>query len=528
MFQVTEISRVQNGSQYKAPKEVQPRIIAVDGNGVSVQDLISVANGHARVSLTADAKERILLSRQVLEECAAKGQTIYGMTTRLGPYLSESISASDISEIQLRTIMEHAVRHGTELTSREVRAMMFARLNGFAKGTSGVRMETANALAQLINRDVHPTVVGGSSVGASDLSEMAQIALVLVGLGEAEFHGMRMSGAQALKLAGLEPIELAGKEGLSLISNNGYSVGVGALVLNDACVSLQCVNVAAATSLEAIQGNLTMLHAAASDAKAHPGHIAVSRVLRKMLDGSSLWQVETAFHLQDPLSFRCIANVHGALQEILSKLKDTIEIELNSGSDNPFVDIDSRAVYSVGNFDTTSICMGFDGLRVALTASINMLNERVQKLMNTEFTGLPTGLKSGQNDGVGLIPLARAVAAITAESQSLAAPVSIQFRSQLGCGHEDFASLAPLSVTNTAKLVENLVKLSSLEILIACAALAQRPAPKLGRTTQLIANYVAKAPVDYKSWDMQMKRVMEELRSEKFARRLESPIFACA
>jgi histidine ammonia-lyase len=499
---------------------VQSGTAALDGDSLTIQNVASVANDRAKVCLTPQAQEKILASREVLEECAAKGQSIYGMTTNLGPYLGQSLTEGDVSQIQLKVILEHVVRQGVELTVSQVRAMMLARLNGFCKGTSGVHLQTANALADLLNLEIHPIVVAGSSVGASDLSEMAQIALVLIGLGEAEFKGKRMPGGKALAVNGLTPLKLAGKEGIALISNNGFSVGVGTLVLQDVMTAFMSINLSAATSLEAIQGNLSALNKGAANAKAHPGYVATSELLRDMLEGSSLWQEGSARCLQDPLSFRCVAPTHGSFLDAVKRLKDTLEVELNAGTDNPFVDLENRSVYSCGNFDTASISLGFDTVRIAMTSAINMLNERVQKLMNKEFTNLPTGLKLEHNDGIGLIPLTRLVAALTTEAHLLATPASIQFRSQLGIGHEDSVSLAPLSVNNTAKLADIMIKLSAVEILIACAALDMRKFKQLGRTTQTIAKFVKGEPLDCSNWDYQISRVVNRLRAGRFSKQL--------
>lgn len=524
IYSISTDAQESEKSRMRGIQAVQTGMVALDGDSLTIEKVGRVANDRAKVCLTPQAQEKILASRQVLEECAAKGQSIYGMTTNLGPYLGQSLTEGDASAIQQQVILEHVVRQGTELNVSQVRAMMLSRLNGFCKGTSGVRLLTASALADLLNHEIHPIVVAGSSVGASDLSEMAQIALVLIGLGEAEYKGKRLSGGKALALNGLIPLKLAGKEGIALISSNGFSVGVGTLVLQDVITAFMSINLSAATSLEAIQGNLNSLNKGAAEAKSHAGYVATAKLLRDILEGSSLWQEGSARCLQDPLSFRCVAPTHGSFLDVVRRLKDTLEVELNSGSDNPFVDLENRSVYSVGNFDTTSISLGFDTARIAMTSAINMLNERVQKLMNKEFTNLPTGLKSQTRDGVGLIPLTRLVAALTTEAHLLANPASIQFRSQLGVGHEDSVSLAPLSVTNTAKLAEVMIKLSAIEILVACSALELRKFKQLARTTQMIAKFVKGEPLDCSTWDDQISRVVNRLRAGRFSKHLSIKI----
>lgn len=506
----------------RAVEAIQPGTVALDGESLTVTDVARVAAGRAKVALTHLAQEKIVNSRRVLEQCAARGQSIYGMNTNLGPYLAQSLTDSEMSKTQEKLIHEHVVRQGTELSSTQVRAMMVARLNCFCKGTSGIRLETAHALADLLNHQVHPIVTAGGSVGASDLSEMAQIALVLIGAGEAEYRGERVSGATALALSGLRPVELAGKEAIALISFNGFSVGVGSLVVHNLINAFMSINLAGATSLEAIQGNVSPLIVGAASAKAHDGYVATARLLREILHGSSLCHEKSARSLQDPLSFRCLAPVHGALFDSIARLRQTLEIELNSGSDNPFVDMSNESVYSTGNFDASSLSLAFDTVRIAMTSSINMMNERIQKLMNTDFTGLPTGLKSPESNGVGLIPLSRLVAVLTVDANLLAAPCSIAFRSQLGAGHEDCVSLAPLSVTNTMKLTEIMLKISAVEILTACAALKLGQVRQYSRTTHLITRFVRAEMMDCSNWDRQISRVITRLRSGRFFKHLST------
>lgn len=491
-----------------------PRVLEVDGNSLTVEDVLQVASKGIQVVFSEAARQRINASRAVLENAAARGQQIYGMNTQLGPYATRMVADDDVEQFQITTVVGHSLPLGAELDSTTVRAMILARINGFARGTSGICLSTAEALVSLLNAGVHPIVVSGCSVGQSDLSEMAQIAMVLIGLGQAEYRGRRLSGREALSEAGLNPVALAGKEGLSLISANGLTLGRGSLVLAKATVALQALNLGAAMSLEGFGGNLSILHPAASRAKPHAGHVAIAIQLRKLLVGSALWNEGAQRNMQDPLSFRCMPHIHGAVHDSISQLKGTLETELNSGCDNPMVSIVDDAVISVGNFDMTSVAIGFDALRISLVHGINIANERIQKMMWSDFTGLPTGLEQGANGLTRMIPLARAAAALAAEARALANPVSLTFVAQIGEGIEDYASMAPLAVKQTDALLELIFRIASLEVLIATQAIALRNNPELGTGTRRAIELLSRQTSgDATNWIQQIEELGQALAS---------------
>ena len=343
---------------------------------------------------------------------------------------------------------------------------------------------------------------------------MAQIAQVLIGLGEAEYSGNRLSGAEALNQSGVTPLQLAPKEALALISANGVTLGLGSLVIDDATKVMHALELSAALSLEAFSGNLSILDASATKLKAHPGLIRVSSRLRQLLAGSYLWETGAARELQDPLSFRCIPNVHGAFDEALTRLKESMEIELNSASDNPLVNSDDETIVSVGSFDITNIAISFDTLRIAMIHVINLANERIQKLLWSEFSGLPTGLEREGNPLTRLITLGRSVAALAAHAQTLAIPASLACKAQIGEGIEDHASAAPLAVTKTAELVQVAEKVACLELLIATCAIELRNLDHLGKSTQNAFNFISSDhALQATNWNGVSERVLTAVKT---------------
>jgi histidine ammonia-lyase len=483
--------------------------VLLNGDDLTIEQLALVARRRVIVSLTNESRSRMRRSRKIVENALAGSKPVYGLNTDVGPLKRVRVPDHQLGQFQARTVAGHSFAFGTELDAVTVRAIVLTRVNGFAKGGAGVRVEVAEKLIELLNKHVHPVVVSGTSVGESDLSEMAQIAQVLVGSGEAEYYGRKLPGSEALKLAGITALDLAPKEALALISANGLTLGQGSLLIDDATKVMHTLDLSAALALEAFGANLSILDHAASRLKAHPGLKKVSERLRQLLAGSYLWNTGSARNLQDPLSFRCIPHVHGALDEALGRLKESMEIELNSAGDNPLVNSDDETIVSVGNFDITNIAIAFDTLRIAMIHVINLANERVQKQLWSEFSGLPTGLERADNPLTRLIPLSRALAALAAHAQTLATPASLACKAQVGEGIEDHASSAPLTVTKTAELIQIAQKVACLEMLISTAAIEMRDNNSLGAGTKGAFDFIkSDDPLQTANWNAVSERVL--------------------
>ena len=491
-------------------QEREPDAIVLTGDNLTVEQVVAVARQFAPVVVSPEVRTRVRRARDIVDQAALSEELIYGLNTELGPMAKQRVPVDAMEQFQMSTLIGHAVAYGDTLETAIVRAMMLARANGMAKGGVGVRIEIIEALVQLLNQEVHPIVKSGGSVGQADLSEMAQIGLVLVGLGEAEYGGTIQPGEKALARAGVKPLALKAKEALGLISANGVTLGQGSIVIADALATLEVCNISAALALESFGANLSIVHPVASKFKPHPGHVQVSERLRKMLAGSYLFKQGAARNLQDPLSFRCIPQVHGTLYESCINAKNSLEIELNSGSDNPIVSVEDKAIISVGNFDVTNIAVAFDTLRIALALVVKLANERIHKQLWSDFSALPTGLANPGNPLTRLIPLARTCSALAAEAFALSHPVSLTYRSQLGEGVEDHASMAPLSVHTTARLINVARRVSTLELMISACAIDLRGNPSLGAGTEIAYEIVHAHPaLDANVWKTEIERVYE-------------------
>jgi histidine ammonia-lyase len=333
-----------------------------------------------------------------------------------------------------------------------------------------------------------------------------------------------MRGEEALKRAGLAPLSLGPKEALGLIASNGVTMGSGSLVLIDGADLLESMQISAALSMEAFQANLSVIHPAIARARPHGGLQTAMARLRVLLEGSPLWRAGAARNLQDPLSIRCIPQTNGALYDVLSVARGMMETELNSAADNPLVLIEEDAIVSAGNFDVSSLAMAFDYLRLAIAHAVQVTNERVQKLLWNHFSGLPTGLAAEEGPTGGLRPLGRAFAAGASEVRLLANPVSLDYRGQLAEGIEDHASMAPLAVNTTSRLVGLSHRLVALELLVAAQGIDLRGGPeRLGdamRQTYALVREFAPTLSDETEWAADVDGLTEFVGDGEFAHRI--------
>jgi histidine ammonia-lyase len=478
--------------------------VELTGETLTVEEVVAVAREHAGVCISEQALQRVREARTVVERVLARGTPVYGMTTGLGSLSRHQVPLEELERFSFATVADQTASYGEPLEPDIVRAMMVARANGMAKAGVGVRRELILQLVEVLNRALLPVVRRLGSVGQGDLSEMSDIGKVMIGRGLAEVGGRVLPGAEALAAVGLEPISLAPKEALALVSANGVTLGHGSLVVVDAADLTESFQIAAALSLEGFGGNLSPIHPAAARMRPHAGEIKASGRLRELLADSYLWQPGAARNLQDPLSFRCVPQTHGALNDALFFARGEIEVELNSASDNPLVVVEDEAIISVGNFDVIAVAIAFDLLRLGLASALKVAAERVQKLLWNTFSGLPTGLAPTEGPTGGLRPLGRWCAALAAEARQLANPVSLDYGAQVAEGVEDHASMAPLSVRKTSELVSLAHRMVAHELICAAQAVDLRGGRPLGRGTRVAYECVReRVPrlVDETEWD---------------------------
>src|SRR5215471_18292005 len=304
---------------------------------VTLDDLVAVARERAAVALSPEVSPRLAAARAVVEQLATTATPIYGVNSGLGANVGEPIDASALESFQLSAIRARAVGVGPPYDAASVRAMLFARAASLSVGGAGVSPRVVEALVALLNARVHPRVPRFGSIGVADLPQLSHLALPLIGEGEAEVGGAVVPAAQALTRAGLAPIALGPKDALALVSANSATVGRAALVLHDAMVLLEQWNAAVALSYEGFRANLSVIDPRVVRARPAPGQVEVADQLRALLAGSRLFEPGNARRVQDPLSLRCVAQVHGALSWMLGEARAQVELELNCAGESPLV-----------------------------------------------------------------------------------------------------------------------------------------------------------------------------------------------
>jgi histidine ammonia-lyase len=464
--------------------------IILGGDPISLDTVVAVARKDARVEPAPAVRERLVAERAVVERLAHGDAPVYGLNTALGAAVDTRLPPGEIAAFQARALRARSVAVGPTLPRDAVRALMFTRLAGMAAGGSGVSPAVFDAFLTLLNAGVHPIVPAIGSIGAADLALLAPVALALIGEGEVEFKGARMRAAEVLPQLGLAPLTLGPKDALALINSNAGSVGPGALALADARAVVDAIDAAGALSLEGFRGNLSPLDPRASDARPAPGQAHAATRLRALLVGSELWHAGVARRVQDPLCYRCLAPVHGAALSALYRAQRTVEIELKGSGDNPLVLASDGAMISTANFDLTALTLAFEALGIGLAHVARISGERVLKLLDPAFSGLPRFLSPLGPTRTGFASVQKTIAALEGEIRHLAQPASLGVMIAAN-GVEDHASMAPRVVTKTAEIVQRLRWLAAVELMVAAQAVDLRAAP-LGPPLRQVYDVVRK------------------------------------
>jgi histidine ammonia-lyase len=451
--------------------------VAIDLAPVSLADLLGIARG-ARVELTDGARERIAAGRRVVDGVLASGRAVYGLTTGVGHNRDVRVPDDELVGQQYRIVMTHSGGFGPQLPTEVVRAAMAVRLVGLTRGGSGASPAVAESLVGMLNAGVHPLLPGTSSVGAADIGAMALIAQVAIGTGRAEYRDQVLDGGEALARAGIPPLVLQAKDGLALVSANGVSVGQGALVAERSGALADAAELVAALSMEATRGNPSIALPVVAEGKPFPGLVESCRKLRAALEGSYLMESGAPASVQDPLSFRVVPQVHGALRDTTAFARRAVETELNAQADNPLVSPSDGTLVSNGNFHPVLLAVAFDALRVAVAHVGQLSDRRLGHLWAAFFEAMSGGGPSfdGPPPDLPGMHLRYAAAAANGELRQLASPVSLDV-GVLDQGVEDHSTAAPLSVRKADEALDLLADVLTVELLLAADILDLRPPP---------------------------------------------------
>ncbi len=424
------------------------------------------------ISLSAAADQRIRDNRLYLEQVIAQGGTYYGINTGFGSLCNVRIQPEELSLLQENLVCSHACGMGDEVPQEIVRLMLLLKIHGLSQGYSGVRPELVQRLADFYNQGITPVVYEQGSLGASgDLAPLAHLSLPILGKGEVWHKGKKMAAADALKAAGLQPMSLTAKEGLALLNGTQFMSGYAAWSLMAARRLMDWANVIAALSADAFLAKAEPFRHAIHRVRPHKGQIATAQRMLELLTGSQL-QEQLKQQVQDPYSFRCIPQVHGATADVIDTVNTVVETEINSVTDNPIVFHDEDAILSGGNFHGQPLALHMDFLAIALSELANISERRTYLLVSGQ-RDLPAFLAPSAGLNSGFMIAQYTAAAIVSQNKQLCTPASVDSIVSSN-GQEDHVSMGANAATKLYRVVKNVQRVLAIELLTAVQALDLR------------------------------------------------------
>ena len=461
---------------------------------LTIAGLKEILDSGKPVALSEELRRRIVRCREYLDrKIKDSDQPVYGITTGFGSLCDISVGGDELSQLQRNLVMSHSCGTGEQVPSEIVRLMLLLKIRSLSYGYSGVRMETVERLIDFYNNGILPVVYRQGSLGASgDLAPLAHLSLPLLGLGEVEHDGRRRPSAEVLEEFGWKPLELQSKEGLALLNGTQFMSAYGVQAVIDARRLSDWADRIGALSLDAFDGRIEPFYDEVHVIRAHPGQLATARAVRSLLEGSELIR-RPKKHVQDPYSFRCMPQVHGATKDTIDYVAGVLETEINSPTDNPTIFPDEDMIISAGNFHGQPIALAMDFLAIALAELGSISERRIYKLISGS-RGLPHFLVAnpGLNSGF-MIPQYTA-ASIVSQSKGLCMPASVDSipSSQ---GQEDHVSMGANAATKLRRVVLNTERVLAIELFNAAQALEfRRPARTSPALENLVADYRRRVP----------------------------------
>ena len=449
-------------------------MIILDGNTLTLEQLASIADDYAAVTLAPAAAAAVDAARAVVDRHAGGDAAIYGINTGFGSLAEVKIPKAALGDLQRNLLRSHAAGVGEPLPPRAVRAMMALRANVLAKGCSGIRRATLDRLIDALNARVHPVVPSRGSVGASgDLAPLAHLSLVLIGEGHATLGDdpAVLDGAAALARARIAPITLESKEGLALINGTQASTAVAALAVLGAERLARATDLAAALSIDGLRGSYHPFEARLHEARPHPGQLTSASNLYRLLQGSAINAAhENCGRVQDAYSMRCAPQVHGAARDAFAHARASLEIEANAATDNPMVFAASGEIVSGGNFHGAPVAIAADLIVLGLLQLVTISERRADRLVNPALSGLAPFLTRDSGLHSGYMMAQVTAAALVAELKTLAHPASVD-TIPTSANREDHVSMSMGAALKAARALELATRVIAIEILLACQAI---------------------------------------------------------
>ena len=456
--------------------------VHLDGKSLTLQDVVNVARKGYKVEIAPAAKEQIKECAASVSEWVKEGRVVYGITTGFGDLASVVIPRDKGRQLQENLLLSHACGYGGEPYPEDVvRAIMLLRINTLTRGFSGISLETLQQMVDYLNLGIHPVVPTQGSVGASgDLCPLSHVAISLIGHGEVVYKGQKMSASEALAKVGMKPVELQPKEGLAL--NNGTTVmnAVAALCIVDAMNMMKNADVAASMSAEALHAVPYAFDRRTHDLRPQVGQGVVAENIRRLIEGSEIIEAFKKDRVQDAYSLRCLPQVHGASRDAIGYVKEKVEIEINSVTDNPIIFKETMEGISGGNFHGQPMAMAMDFFGIAAAEFASISERRVARLVDHKLSDLPPFLvsDSGVNSGF-MIPQYTA-AAIVSENKVLAHP-SVVDSIPTSANQEDHVSMGGYSARKGRQILDNTNRVIAVEMVNAAQGMDFRAPLKPGK-----------------------------------------------
>lgn len=489
----------------------------IDSQKLTFKEVFNIIKQDLKLSLSEEAKKRIVKCRTYLDKKIAETkEPIYGINTGFGALYDKSIPLEDLCRLQENLVMSHASGTGDEVPLVVVKLMMLLKIQAFSLGYSGVQLQTVERLINFFNFDIIPVVYQLGSLGASgDLASLAHMSLPLVGKGQSYYKGKKMDSAVVLQKMGWAPIRLQSKEGLALLNGTQFMSAYGVYSVLKVFRLSDMADIIGALSLDAFDGRIEPFYEGLHKVRPHLGQIQTADRYRMLLEGSDLIK-QFKKHVQDPYSFRCIPQVHGASKDVVNHVASVLSCEINAVTDNPTIFPDEDLIISGGNFHGQPLAMALDYLAIAVAELGSISERRIYQLINGN-RGLPSFLVAnpGLNSGF-MIPQYTAASMVN-QNKQLCTPASVDsiVSSQ---GQEDHVSMGANAATKAYRVVMNLERILAIELFNAAQALEFRRPLK---TSPYIEDFVKKYR-SYVSFVTEDKIMHDEIeKSITFLREVE-------
>lgn len=503
--------------------------IKLDGNTLSSTEVALVSMGE-KVEVASDAWIRVDASRKVVENILVSGETVYGINTGFGALVSKSISSEDLAALQVNLIRSHACAIGEKMTIADTRAMMCVRANSLVKGHSGIQRSVIEQIITYLNEDVIPVVPRIGSLGASgDLAPLSHMALALIGEGEVWGDDGPSPTSDVLRERGLIGVKLSAKDGLSLINGTSQMCSFLSRVDNTLSSLLPLADLIACVSLEARECSIRPMDSRVHQARPHHGQSLVAERITSIMKDSPIIASHTdCDKVQDAYSFRCIPQVHGAVLENYRKMSSTLDIEINSATDNPLIfpnpsNPGKDEVISQGNFHGEILALCADNLSHALFELAHISERRIDQMVDPTRSDLPAFLAKNSGLESGMMIVHYVAAAALAEMHSRVMPSSA-FSTPTSGGQEDHVSMGATACWNLVISCHHLSQVLACELLVACEALEYRKAEPANHVKSLynLVRKISEPLGTDRSTSKEIENIAQELSNGGWLARIEA------